>query len=78
MGRGWVGGEPPASGIPVRLPDVKAKKSKQKLKSTAALRASDKPADKAELAWRTAVPVIACVLMLLAVPLSKLRPRHGR
>jgi lipopolysaccharide export system permease protein len=65
-------------GIPIRLPDVKAKKDKQELKSTAALLASDKSADKAELAWRTAVPVMAFVLMVLAVPLSKLRPRQGR
>ena len=76
--RNWRVVEFKEHGIPVRLPDVKAKKSKQELKSTAALRASDKPADKAELAWRTAVPVMAFVLMVLAVPLSKLRPRQGR
>ena len=40
--------------------------------------ASDNPRDRAELSWRTAVPVMAVVLMLLAVPLSKLRPRQGR
>lgn len=65
-------------GIPIRLPEVRARKDKVELKSTAELMASDKPADAAELAWRTAVPVMALVLMVLAVPLSKLRPRQGR
>jgi lipopolysaccharide export system permease protein len=65
-------------GIPIRLPDVKAKREREELKSTAALLESDNPRDRAELAWRTAVPVMAFVLMMLAVPLSKLRPRQGR
>jgi lipopolysaccharide export system permease protein len=76
--RNWRVVEFKEHGIPIRLPDVKAKKGKQELKSTASLLKSDKPADKAELAWRTAVPVMAFVLMVLAVPLSKLRPRQGR
>jgi lipopolysaccharide export system permease protein len=76
--RNWRVVEFKEHGIPIRLPDVKAKKDKEELKSTASLLKSDKPADKAELAWRTAVPVMAFVLMMLAVPLSKLRPRQGR
>ncbi len=76
--RNWRIVEFKEHGIPIRLPDVKAKKDKQELKSTRELLASDKPADRAELAWRTAVPVMAFVLMVLAVPLSKLRPRQGR
>jgi lipopolysaccharide export system permease protein len=40
--------------------------------------ASSAPGDRAELAWRNAVPVMALVLMVLAVPLSRLRPRQGR
>ena len=65
-------------GIPVRLPDTKAVKDKQESRSTSALLASDKPRDRAELAWRIAVPVMAIVLTVLAVPLSRLRPRQGR
>ncbi len=65
-------------GIPVRLPDVKAKSEKLSLKPTSALIGSRNDDDRSELAWRTAVPVMALALMLLAVPLSKLRPRQGR
>ena len=65
-------------GIPVRLPEAKAGKDKIEAKSTATLMASDEPKDRAELAWRTAVPVMALVLMVLAVPLARLRPRQGR
>jgi lipopolysaccharide export system permease protein len=32
----------------------------------------------AELQWRVAMPVSCIVLTLLAVPLSRLRPRQGR
>jgi lipopolysaccharide export system permease protein len=65
-------------GIPVRLPEVKAKSEKLSLKPTRALIGSRDAADRSELAWRTAVPVMALALMLLAVPLSKLKPRQGR
>jgi lipopolysaccharide export system permease protein len=65
-------------GIPVRLPETKAGRTKEELKSTASLLVSSNPVDRAELAWRTAVPVMALVLMVLAVPLSRLRPRQGR
>ncbi len=65
-------------GIPVRLPDTRAGKDKEEMKSTAALLASGSPRDRAEFAWRTAVPVMALVLMVLGVPMSRLRPRQGR
>ncbi len=65
-------------GIPVRLPEVKAKSEKLSVKPTRALIGSPDSADRSELAWRTAVPVMALALMLLAVPLSKLKPRQGR
>ncbi len=65
-------------GIPVRMPEYKARKQRRELKSTFELLGSDAPGDRAELAWRMAVPVMAAVLMLLAVPLAKLRPRQGR
>jgi lipopolysaccharide export system permease protein len=65
-------------GIPVRLPEYKAQKERYELKPTAALIGTGEPPARAELAWRIAVPVMALVLMLLAVPLAKLRPRQGR
>jgi lipopolysaccharide export system permease protein len=76
--RNWRIVEFKEHGIPIRLPELKAKRNKGELKSTGALLKSDKPGDKAELAWRTAVPVMAFVLMVLAVPLAKLHPRQGR
>jgi lipopolysaccharide export system permease protein len=65
-------------GIPVRLPEVKAKSDRLSLKPTNALIGSRDAADRSELAWRNAVPIMALALMLLAVPLAKLRPRQGR
>jgi lipopolysaccharide export system permease protein len=65
-------------GIPVRLPETRVGKGKVETRSTAALRASAVPKDRAELAWRVAVPVMALVLTALAVPLARLRPRQGR
>lgn len=65
-------------GIPVRLPELKAKKQRHELKPTHELVGSGSGADRAELAWRAAVPVMALVLAFLAVPLAKLRPRQGR
>lgn len=35
-------------------------------------------ADMAELQWRISMPITAVVLTLLAIPLSRVRPRHGR
>jgi lipopolysaccharide export system permease protein len=65
-------------GIPVSLPEVKAKSERQSMKSTRALIGSSDKADRSELAWRVAVPTMALVLMILAIPLSKLQPRQGR
>jgi lipopolysaccharide export system permease protein len=65
-------------GIPVRMPEYTSRKERRELKSTAALIASEAGPDRAELAWRIAVPVMAAVLMVLAVPLAKLQPRQGR
>ena len=65
-------------GIPLRLPDAKVSRDRAELKSTATLMASSDPGDRAELAWRNAVPIMALVLMFLAVPMSRLRPRQGR
>jgi lipopolysaccharide export system permease protein len=65
-------------GIPVRMPEYTAQQERYELKPTSALVGSSAGPDRAELAWRTAVPVMALMLMTLAVPLSKLRPRQGR
>jgi len=65
-------------GIPVRMPEFKAGKERRAVRPTAALIGSEAGEDRAELAWRIAVPVMAIVLMVLAVPLAKLRPRQGR
>lgn len=65
-------------GIPVRMPEFRAKKERRALKPTAALLGSELSEDRAEMAWRVAVPVMAGVLMVLAVPLARLRPRQGR
>ena len=65
-------------GIPVRMPEYTSRKERRELKSTAALIAPEAGPDRAELAWRIAVPVMAAVLMVLAVPLAKLQPRQGR
>jgi lipopolysaccharide export system permease protein len=65
-------------GIPVRMPEYSSGKERHSLKATRALIGSDAGPDRAELAWRIAVPVMAAVLMVLAVPLAKLQPRQGR
>jgi lipopolysaccharide export system permease protein len=65
-------------GIPVRLPEVKTKSEKLSIRPTSELLGAEGSAERSELAWRTAIPTMALVLMLLAVPLAKLRPRQGR
>jgi len=65
-------------GIPVRMPEYTPKKERRELRQTRDLIGSQSGPDRAELAWRIAVPVMAIVLMFLAVPLAKLRPRQGR
>src|ERR1044071_5308276 len=65
-------------GIPIRLGELTNSKSKAELKSTHDLLQSSNPADVAELQWRISTPILALVLMVLAVPLARLRPRQGR
>lgn len=47
-------------------------------KPTQALLVSRDPEDRAELQWRVSAPLSLFVLALLAVPLSRSRPREGR
>jgi lipopolysaccharide export system permease protein len=65
-------------GIPIHMPEPNARRSRREQIPTPALAASADPRDVAELQWRISVPLMAVVLTLLAVPLSKLRPREGR
>jgi lipopolysaccharide export system permease protein len=65
-------------GIPIRLGDVVGAQGSPEMKPTRALWGSAKLADRAELEWRFSTPVMAMILMLIAVPLARLRPRQGR
>lgn len=64
--------------VPVRLPGLEAGRQRVEAMPTATLAASSDLAERAELHWRIALPVMAIALTLLAVPLSRLRPRQGR
>lgn len=50
----------------------------QKLKTTDALFKSNLKDDAAELQWRLAIPLSVPILALLAIPLARVNPRHGR
>ncbi len=49
-----------------------------RLKNTALLLKSNDAGDKAELQWRLSLPLSIPILVLIAVPLARVRPRHGR
>ena len=65
-------------GIPIRLGEISGGPSDAETKSTGELLRSADPRDRAELQWRASPPLLAVILMVLAVPLAKLRPRQGR
>jgi lipopolysaccharide export system permease protein len=65
-------------GIPIRLGEADARASKPGMKLTSELLGSRKLTDIAELHWRISAPLSAIVLLMLAVPLARLRPRQGR
>jgi lipopolysaccharide export system permease protein len=64
--------------IPVEVPKLSDAVTALEAEPTRALFASTDREKRAELHWRIAIPVMCIVLTLLAVPLSKLRPREGR
>jgi lipopolysaccharide export system permease protein len=64
--------------VPVQVPSLADAALKAEAEPTSALLASSDPEKRAELHWRMALPVQAIVVTLLAVPLSRLRPRQGR
>lgn len=65
-------------GIPIRLPGLSTGAGRREQRPTAAIWGSSDLADRAELHWRLSVPLMTAILMLLAVPLARLRPRQGR
>jgi lipopolysaccharide export system permease protein len=65
-------------GIPIAAPSETVDITDPDTKPTAALLGSDAPADVAQMQFRTSAPLMALVLTLIAVPLSRLRPRQGR
>lgn len=66
------------STIPVKVPDLLLAPPRVEALPTAQLWASSDPAAQAEWQWRIAAPLMVLVLAMLAVPLSRLRPRQGR
>jgi lipopolysaccharide export system permease protein len=64
--------------VPVPVPTFSdAVRDLEARPSESLLRSSD-PAERAELQWRIALPIMCLILALIAVPLSRLRPRQGR
>lgn len=65
-------------GYPIRLGEITGRAGKAAMKSTADLMASSDLADRAELQRRISTPMMALILMLVAVPMARVRPRQGR
>jgi lipopolysaccharide export system permease protein len=65
-------------GIPIAAPAETGTLTDPDTKPTRALLGSKLPADIAQLQFRTSTPLMALVLTLIAVPLSRLQPRQGR
>ncbi len=64
--------------IPVRLPELGKSSATLDAAPTAGLRMAPENDKHAEYQWRLALPIMAVVLTILAIPLSKLVPRQGR
>jgi lipopolysaccharide export system permease protein len=65
-------------GIPIFTPADAIGTKDPDTKPTRELLGSDAPSDVAQLQFRASTPLMALVLTLIAVPLSRLRPRQGR
>ena len=65
-------------GIPIATPEDLRGPMDPDTKPTGELLGSSDPSDIAQLQFRASTPIMALVLTLIAVPLSKLRPRQGR
>jgi lipopolysaccharide export system permease protein len=64
--------------IPVRLPPLADDSMGVKGMSTSALAGSDELEQRAEYQWRIALPIMAVIMALIAIPLARLAPRQGR
>ncbi len=64
--------------IPVQMPPPVISVSDLDAAPTAKLVAAGDRSSEAELQWRFALPVMCIVLAIVAVPLSRLKPRQGR
>jgi lipopolysaccharide export system permease protein len=58
--------------------EARALPSSNKAIPTAALLVADGRSERGELFWRLSVPILAFILVLLAIPLSHVNPRMGR
>ena len=65
-------------GIPIELPPSEGLELEIAAASLMELWRTEGPESRAELQWRLSVPLSILVLTILAVPLSKTRPREGR
>ena len=64
--------------IPIRMPAATAVVTDLDAQPTAALLASADPRRQAVLQWRIALPLMCFLLAVVALPLSRLKPRQGR
>jgi len=64
--------------IPVRLPSLTGSAMRLEAIPTRTLLASSDRDQRAELHWRLALPIMAVIMGIIAVPLARLRPRQGR
>lgn len=64
--------------IPIQVPVPADVIRNIEAQPTAELLGSSDPEKRAELHWRIALPTMCLILTMLAVPLSRLRPRQGR
>ena len=64
--------------IPVQVPALMDSVMRLETLSTADVLASKDPEKRSELHWRMGLPVMCLILSMLAIPLSRLRPRQGR
>jgi lipopolysaccharide export system permease protein len=64
--------------VPVQVPRLTDSVTSLEAIPTYALLDSDDPEHRAEFHWRVALPVMCIVLTIVALPLSRLRPREGR
>ena len=64
--------------IKLPTPEPVAVRLTSEMKPTAELFESSRPADIAQLQWRISLPLLVPIIALIAVPLSRVNPRHGR